>query len=184
MTCLRCAYFDVPQYDDELPRRPHCGAILAAPNPVPVSWLAQWPAPRRSTLANLFYAAVRCGLTAPSDIVEQVTREMHQRLQWATDFKKRQWWSQVLNTISDDLRGAQTYAAEVLATEQLPRAERARQKQERAKTFIQQAMQGKPATKKQLSLLRCLGHLGPLPSDRADASMLIDTLVRTKGGAA
>jgi hypothetical protein len=183
MTCPRCAYLDVPEYQDEVPVCPHCGTILTEPDPTSDSWLAQWPSNRRSTLANLFYSAVRRGLTEPPAIVEQVTAEIHRRLQWATAFETRQWWCQVLNTLSDDPRGAQTYAAEVLATEHLPRAERERQKQERAKTYIQQAMQGKPVTDKQLWLLRSLGHRGPLPSDRADASMLIDTLLRKKGAA-
>jgi hypothetical protein len=184
MTCPHCQYLDVPEYHDEAPLCPHCGAILAEPDPATVSWLAQWPPHRRSALANFFFAAVRRGLTEPPAIVEQVTAEIHRRLQWATASETRQWWFQVLNTLSDDPRGAQTYAAEVLATEQLPRAERERQKQERAKQFIQQAMQGKPATDKQLWLLRTLGHRGPLPSDRAEASVWIDALLRKKGGAA
>ena len=184
MTCLRCAYLDVPEYQDEVPVCPHCGTILIEPDPASVSWLAQWPTKRRSTLANLFYGAVRGGLTEPPAIIEQVTAEIHRRLQWATNFETRQWWSQVLNTLSDDPRGARAYAAEVLATEQLPRAERERQKQQRARQFIEQAMQGKPATDKQRWVLRNLGHRGPLPSDRAEASALIDTLLRKKGGAA
>jgi hypothetical protein len=182
MTCPHCQYLDVPEYQDEAPICPSCGAILAEPEPV--SWLAQWPPERRSGLAQLFYAAVRRGYTAPPAIVEQVVAAIHHRLQWATAFETRQWWSQVCNTISDAPQWAQMYAAEVLATEQLPRAERERRKEARAKTYMQQAMQGKPATDKQRWLLGGLGYRGTLPTDRAEASALIDQLLQTKGGAA
>ena len=92
-------------------------------------------------------------MTAPAAIVEQVAQEIHRRLHWVADHDTRQLWCQVLYTLQDDSQGAQAYAAAVLAREQLPKAERERQKQERARLYIHQAMQGKQATAKQLWLL-------------------------------
>jgi hypothetical protein len=182
LVCSRCGYSELWVYEGELVRCPHCDTILDATPPEPVSWLAQWPTTRRSTVANLFYIAIRRGATSPPAIVEQVADDIYQRLMWTSDPDKRHWWGQVLTTLHDDPRGAQGYAAEVLAREQLPAAEHAAQKREQAKGFVLAAMKGKPVTEKQLRFLRSLGHAGPLPSDRAEASELIDGLMRRTGG--
>ena len=55
----RCGCRDIAQYEDELPICPHCGAMLTALDPPSDGWLTQWPAERRSALANLFYGVVR-----------------------------------------------------------------------------------------------------------------------------
>ena len=117
---------------------------------------------------------------APPAIVNAVMADIHRKLQCTADFDKRQWWSQVSNAISDDPQAAQAYAAEVLAIEQLPAAEKTRLKEEKAKTFVLAAMHGKEPTDKQLSLIRSKGYVGEMPQDRGSASKLIDALLRGK----
>jgi len=116
----------------------------------------------------------------PSAIVTEVCRNLKAQLEWRSDPDRRAWLVEVLSTINSDRQSAALYAATVLATEQLPASERAHQKLERAKPYLVEAMQGKPATEKQLALLRSKG-VSPLPTDRAVASAMIDRLVR-KGG--
>jgi len=131
-------------------------------------------------VAQWFYQAVRRGHTVPSAIVAEVYRTLTQQLDWRSDPDRRAWLVEVLATIDVNRQGAERYAAQVLATEQLPAPERAQQKLERAKPYLFEAMQGKPATEKQLALLRSKG-VSPLPTDRAVASAMIDQLVQGRG---
>src|SRR5712691_10953331 len=181
LACHRCGCLDVPAYEGELPLCPHCGHVCAEPQPPPVSWLDHFPTPRRSTVAQWFYQAVRRGHSMPSAIVTEVCRNLATQLEWRSDRDRRAWLVEVLATIHDDRQSAALYAAAVLATEQLPAPERAQQKLDRAKPYLVEAMKGKPPTEKQLALLRSKG-VSPLPTDRAVASEMIDALVR-KGGA-
>jgi hypothetical protein len=155
--------------------------VLAEAPQEPVNWLQQWPANRRSTLANLFYAAIRKGSIAPPAIIEALVADINQKLRWTADFDKRQFWCQVLNILADDPHAAQAYAGEVLAVEQLPPEEKAIRKAERSKAFALQAMTGQEATQKQHWMLRSLGFTEALPADRAAASEMIDRLLRERG---
>jgi hypothetical protein len=179
--CPHCGCADMPRYAEECPICPACGVVLDDEAPEPLSWLAQFPAPRRSTLANLFYTVIRRGETVPAAVVEQVVADIHLRLQWSTDFDQRQWWCQVLNILGDDPKAAQSYAGEVLAIEQLPAAEKARRKEDKAKPFIVASMRGKEITDKQRTLIQAKGWTGAVPTDRAEASALIDRLLRPGG---
>jgi hypothetical protein len=88
--CPRCGGFDVPRYEGELPICGHCGAILATEPPEPPSWINQFPAPKRSALAQHFYTAVCSGATDPASIVAHVQASLHRRLQWTVDHDQRQ----------------------------------------------------------------------------------------------
>jgi hypothetical protein len=114
--------------------------------------------------------------------VRWVAADLERRLAWASDPQKRETWADALHALTSDSQRAEPYAALVLYNEHLPREERKRQQHEKAKTYVFQAMQGKPATEKQHGLLRRLGYAGELPEDRADASALIDRLMRQQGG--
>jgi hypothetical protein len=175
--CPRCGCLDIPSYEEELPICFHCGAVLTPPPPDPIPWLSQWPTSKRSGLAQLFYQAVRSGHTDRAAIVGHVVGAIHRKLEWTRDHETRMWWQQVLNAIADDPQAVQAYAGAVFATEQLPATEKAALKQEKAKAFVLASMVGKPPTDKQLWLLRSKGYTGT-PSDRAEASELIDTLLR------
>jgi hypothetical protein len=109
--------------------------------------------------------------------VEQVAGDIHKNLMGATDPDKRQWWCAVLASLSEDPQAAEDYAAAVLEKERLPAVERARLKREKAKSYVLESMRGKNATPKQHALLRSKGYARPLPTDRADASELIDRIL-------
>jgi hypothetical protein len=144
----------------------------------PREWLAQWPTACRSLISNLFHKAVRAGATTPALIVTAVHADLRRRLRYATP-----WLDATDATLHAVLQALQTapqeaypYAADVLAWEGLPRAERERQKRARAKPYRDTYMAGRPATEAQLRFLRGLGHTGAAPANRAQASWLIDEL--------
>jgi hypothetical protein len=180
--CPRCGYLDIPTYEDEAPICPGCGGVLDQSAPAVPTWLDQWPPAKRSGLAQLFYAAVRSGAMDPAAIVEEVRLTLVRRLQWTVDTVRRQWFSQILNTMADDPAHVQRYAAAVLAREQLPREAKSALKRTQAHTFMQEAMQGKPVTEAQIWRLRREGYTGTIPDDRREASALIDQLLREKAG--
>jgi hypothetical protein len=175
--CPHCGYLDLRHYADEATICPHCGVVLAETPPAP-GWLAQWPAPSRSALAQLFYLVIRRGTLALPAVVAQVADELETRLQWTSDPEKRRLCCEVLQSLRDDPGGAQDYAGEVLALEQLPAAEKAHLKEGRSKPYVLEAMKGKPITDKQRWLIRSKGYTGELPADRAAASEIIDALLR------
>src|SRR5439155_23708320 len=179
-TCPHCGA-DICIYAEEQPMCAHCGAILDLPPPTPPTWLSLCPAPKRSILAQHFYNAVRSGVTDLPAIVDHVATNIHRRLQWTSDFEQRQFWGEVVNSFADNPKAVRDYAASVLATEQLPATERAALKREKAKAFVLEAMKGKPVTEKQLWLLRSKGYRGEMPTDRAQATDLIDTLLTRTG---
>src|SRR6266849_3541646 len=98
-TCRTCGCLDVPAYEGELPICPHCGHVCAEPPSPPPSWLDHFPTPRRSTVAQWFYQAVRRGHTVPSAIVAEVYRTLTQQLDWRIDPDRREWLVEVLATI-------------------------------------------------------------------------------------
>src|SRR5262245_8746122 len=53
--------------------------------PEPREWLTQWPAARRSLLANLFHFAVRHGAGTPHAVVTAVVHALQRRVQWRDD---------------------------------------------------------------------------------------------------
>src|SRR5438874_3979814 len=93
---------DIPQYEGEASICPHCAAVLAEAPADPPSWLAQWPATRRSGRANLFYAAVRNGATNPATIVGHRQAALYRKLQCTTDHDQRMRAGQLLNMTADD----------------------------------------------------------------------------------
>jgi hypothetical protein len=144
------------------------------------SWLDQWPASKRSTIANDFYTIVRQGQHDPATIVAHVHATLLRRLHGPATHEQRQFARQVLRSLEDDPEAAAAYAASVYAREHLPPDEKARLKQAQAMYYMVQAMMGWPATAKQHAYLRSLGYAGELPEDRAQALALIGTLLHGK----
>jgi hypothetical protein len=139
------------------------------------SWLDQFPADRRSTVANWFHFAVREGARTPAAVVIAVQETVRRRLTGESDPARRAHLATVAHALQQD--GALAYAAEVITYEQLPYAERQRVKAERGKPYMVEAMRGKPPTEKQLALLRSKG-VSSMPEDRAEASQMIDRLLQ------
>ena len=180
MDCSHCGYLDVPIIAEEVPLCPGCGREAADADPE--AWLQQWPAPRRSFLAKLFYRAVRTGCDDPPRVVAWVRADVARRLEGSTTSSHDPLFLDVHHTLTTPPASAEAYAALVLYNEHLPRDERQRQKREHAKNYVQQAMQGKPPTDAQLRYLHRLGYRGSPPTDRAHASALIDRHIKTEPG--
>ena len=144
-------------------------------------WLEQFPAPRRSAIANWYHYAVRNSACSPADVVHQVMQTVQRRLQWARDPAETAHLHTVLKALQTDRSGALAYAASVIIYEYMPADARQQVKAERATLYLQEAMRGQLVTAKQTAYLRALGYTGPHPEDRAAASALIDRLKRGGG---
>jgi hypothetical protein len=141
------------------------------------AWLDQWPVGRRGTIANWFHYAVRTGAQTPAAVLLAVRQGCQRRLQWGDHHDT----AQVLEALDTDARGALAYASSVISYEQLPLDARRKVKAKRAFAYLKQALIGKPATEAQARYLRSLGYTGELPTDRGQASALIDMLQRGRG---
>jgi len=145
----------------------------------PRAWLEQWPTARRSLISNLFHCAVRDGATTPALVVSAVQATLRRRLQYAplpfdatTETLHAVW--QALQTTPQE---AYVHARAVLDWEALPAAERQRQKAARAQHYQRAYMATLSPTEKQINFLRQRGYT-QAPANRADASALIDGLLR------
>jgi hypothetical protein len=137
---------------------------------------------RRSGIANLFHFSIRDhGCTTARQVCSQVWQTVHRRTQYANDPETATHLAHVLVVMQHDQTGALAYAQSVLEYEQLPYEARQRVKTQRAAPYIHAAMQGKDVTAPQLAMLRRLGYEGTVPRDRAEASVLIDELMRGRG---
>jgi hypothetical protein len=147
--------------------------------PDPRAWLEHFAPRRRSTIANWFHYAVRAGAHLPAIVVAEVQATIARRLQWADHAESAQF-NTVLEALHTDRAGALAYAQHVIAYEALPYAQRQHVKAERAIAFLNEVMRGREPTPAQLAYLGSLGYQGESPTDRAEASTLIDAL-RRKG---
>ena len=153
--------------------------------PDPRAWIEHIPPNRRSTVANWFHQAVRTGATTPAETCRRVSQTVQERQQergaGALDPTYQPFLQSVLAHLYGDPAGALAYAQDVIAYEALPYAERQKVKGRRALAY---AMRGKPTTEAQIARIRREGYTGAIPADRSEASALIETLLRKKGGAA
>jgi len=161
----------------------HTPRVLSVPDPSR-EWLEQWPKPRRSLISNLFHFAVREGETTPALVVRAVQVAVHHRLQYATPPLDacQTTLHAVWQALQSAPQEAYVYAQSVLDWESLPRAERERHKQERGRHFQQEYMARMPVTPQQQAFLRTLGYTGEPPTNRLEASTLIDTLLSARKG--
>ncbi|PZA06098.1 MULTISPECIES: hypothetical protein [unclassified Meiothermus] len=136
-----------------------------------LAFLAYFPAEQRSTGANLLLEAVRAGCSEP-----------HQVVGFALERANRRHWSEAAHTLrllaELDPEALLAGARWALWWEALPWAERQRLKAERATEALERHMQELPPTEKQLAYLHRLGHRGPVPISRLEASRLIDALLK------
>ena len=148
--------------------------------PDPRSFLEQFPAHRRSTIANWFHYAFRHGAQSPAAVLSAVRQTCARRQQGRNDPDA----AQVVAALDADQAGALGYAQYVIEYEALPLDARRKLKAERAFGYLKEAMIGKPPTPAQVSYLHSLGHRGPAPADRQAASQLIDELRQQQRGEA
>jgi hypothetical protein len=156
---------------------------LPAPTPPepPRRFLEHFEPGRRSGIANLFHYGARAGASTPRALCSHVWQTVQRRQQQAQDPETAAHLSHALEVLHDDQPGALAYATDVLHYEQLPYEERQKVKAARAVHFLHEAMRGKAVTTPQLAMLRRLGYQGAVPTDRAEASALIDTLMQRRG---
>jgi hypothetical protein len=151
----------------------------STPGHNPRAWLEHFAPRRRSPIANWFHYAVRAGADLPAMVVAEVQATVARRLQWA-DHAGSAPLNTVLEALHTDRAGALAYAQHVIAYEALPYAQRQQVKAERSIAFLNEVMRGREPTPAQLAYLGSLGYQGESPTDRAEASTLIDAL-RRKG---
>jgi hypothetical protein len=145
-------------------------------------WLAHIPPDRRGVGANWFHHAARTGATTPTALCSAVWQDVTRRLRSERDADRSAHLATVLDVLYTDQPGALAYAQSVINYEQLLYEERQKIKAERGRVFLTAAMAGKPTTAPQVAMLRCLGWAGAVPSDKAEASVLIDHLQQQTGG--
>jgi hypothetical protein len=147
------------------------------PNDELRAWLDHILAVRRGVISNWFHQAVRGGHRTPQAVLTAI----HERCHWNTSWRGDPDGPTGLQALATDPEGALRYAHYVIMYEALPYQERQKLKAARARTYLKNAMQGKPTAPLQLRYLESLGWRGEPPADRAAASALIDQLRQKRG---
>jgi hypothetical protein len=151
-----------------------------APDPAneDTSWLGHFPATKRGTTTNHFYAAVRAGAADPESVCLAVARAYLDRLTrpWLTS-EQRNEIRAILEALRKDRPGALRLAATVIAREQMEPSARKRQKDAAAQEARLRWMEKQPPSERQISYIRSFGYEGPVPN-KAEASRVIDRLRR------
>lgn len=136
----------------------------------------------RGAIGNLFYAALRaCGLLrnprgrTPEAVCDSVLKELAGK----RVAKGGVNWELVAGVLVEYREEAVAFAALCQEREREPAAEKARRKQETARTGQRAWMATQTPTPPQLAFLAKLGHTGEAPANRLEASDLIEAL---KGG--
>lgn len=143
-------------------------------DPAAKVWLEQFPAKRRSTLANWFHFAVRNGAVEPAAILNEVrgqARHKHDS-RWSNP-DDQAFALQVATALKEDRERALAYVAFVLAYEAAPAAERAALKEQQAEAGRKAWMEQQPPTDAQRRFLVSLG-CPTVPENRRQASELIE----------
>lgn len=142
------------------------------------AFLALFPAPRRSFIANQFLAVVRAGETDPAVIVSVITAEMRSRC--ARYFgESGDRYRELLLALGENPQEAREEAEHALWWESLTPDQQRHEKAKRARESFDVWGEAQPATDKQIDLLRRLGHTEEVPS-KAAASRIIDNLLKTQ----
>jgi hypothetical protein len=128
----------------------------------------------------MFFKVVRASATTPAAVLAGVAQDIGRRGAWEYDVVRQAEYRQILAAIEEDRPGSVAFAESVLAREALPAEERARQKEIRTRQYQQAYMATQPPTAAQLAFLDQLGHRGPTPANRAEASELIDQFLVTR----
>src|SRR6266436_2790900 len=162
------------------PRAPHTSQSarrVTSCHRIPRSWLEQWHTARRSLSSNLFHVAVRDGAATPAMVVGAVQAAIRRRLHSAPPFDAT---DEFLHAV---WRARQTASHEecpsveaVITWEHLPHAERERQKVVRAQHYWHEDVASLPLAGLLLRYLNALEHPGETTTNRAEASVLIDSI--------
>jgi hypothetical protein len=162
---------------------PDQGTALRECTPVSGSkaLLDHFPERHRSWVQNTFLAIVRAGASHPDDVLAGVGAKVEaDRRQRFGDPDRLERDNLLLARLrSDDAVALATYC---IGYERLPRVERDRLRAVAAEQGQRRWMKQLPPTERQLNYLEALGHSGPSPANRLEASRLIDSLVQRRPG--
>lgn len=134
-------------------------------------------------LLNLFNQGYRTKLEQPDLVIEYVKSKV---CSYLSDLELSPDRKQTLTTFLEALNTPQAlkYAKEVISYEQLPLQERAKLKEQKQAQHKQNWLASQPPTIKQINYLALLGYKGKSPTNKLEASTLIDQLLNEKGKAA
>jgi len=121
---------------------------------------------KRSTVANIFLTPIRKGMTNTDIIITEIYEKV----------RKDEDKKYISDTIFKYLHDAFAYVSYLFDWEHLPDSEKHYYKNIQAKKAVKAYMAKDKPTEKQLSYLKVLGHTGPAPETKADASELISTI--------
>lgn len=141
------------------------------------AFLRQFESRHRGYLGCLFHDQARRGATTPAAVLSGVRKEARERFDSPhSSESQRRSLEYLLLALANDPQGAANYAVDVLEWEALPFSERERRKAERDQLHRRAFLAGIPPTERQIAYLHALGHYGPPPANRDEASRLIDAL--------
>lgn len=144
------------------------------------AFLQFFPQNKKGTIANLFLSPIRHRVIVPELVVTAVVHELYARLEnpapWASEVYLDDA-AHAAQVIHDHRPEALAFAQYYIEYEQLPYTERQALKAERGDEHRAAWMAAQPPTEKQLGYLRKLGHAGPAPASKAEASAQIDRLL-------
>jgi hypothetical protein len=139
------------------------------------AWLECLLESLRSVTAQWMHRAARVGAASPEAVLFTFGLIVGEHIgsYWNTA-AERSRLRPVVEAVQRDFGGACSYAAWVLAWEQLPADEQQRRKAERGRQYQQEAKAAKAPSERQIAYLRSLGYAGPAPGTMAEASSLIN----------
>ncbi len=144
------------------------------------AFLAYFPQPQKSHVANLFLLPVRQGHTNPSEVRAAVVDDLHERIRRAIAYRYDSARDrEILAVVLREPDEALDFARWAIQYERLTPAEKQRIKNNRSAEAIGVAMDREEPTEKQVAYLRRKGYQGPIESKKF-ASSLID--IYTRGG--
>lgn len=150
-------------------------------NPDNKRFFDRLPANQRSTVSNLFLDPIRSGVGDAIAVVKEVYAEAKRRRDEAhyPNPERQEKAALLMCLLKQHYDEAVALAEYYIAYESLPRSERERIKMTTSLNAVKDSMAGKPTTDKQKELLGILGFTGAFPTDRKEASEIIDRLLNT-----
>jgi hypothetical protein len=144
------------------------------------SFLERFPKYQRGPIGNHFYSVVRLGHTDPDRIIAEVLAIADRQFAslYLTE-EKREVFRTLKNALLHDRNAVLSFITQVLERERMAPEVRGQMKQERSRTYQRSSMANLPPTDAQLRYPSSLGYQGNPPSNRLEASDLIETC---KGG--
>ncbi|BDG59922.1 hypothetical protein caldi_10120 [Caldinitratiruptor microaerophilus] len=144
-------------------------------------FLSRFATERRSRVVNLFTVPARNLRLVSSDaLLAHVRQDLDQRIREAMYWGGRDLDAlvEIRDVIEAHPEEARRFASWAISWASLPAGVREQVKVQRAERYRREWMAHQPPTERQLAYLYRLGYAGSPPSNRAEASELIDRLAK------